>query len=45
MTELSNNAKILKRIAILVNPNITTKPSLQDDDELRLLCRELVGLK
>ena len=41
----SPNSDILKRIEVLVNPNKTTKPSLQDDDELRLLCRELVGLK
>ena len=40
----SPNSDILKRIEILVNPNKTTKPGLQDDDELRLLCRKLVGL-
>ena len=42
--EVKKADKILRRISVLVDPVKTPKPNLQDDEELRLLCRELTGV-
>jgi len=44
-TKKSSSDEVLKKkIAVLVDPAKTPKPNLQDDEELRLLCRELTGV-